>query len=422
MSQPSASENPPAHQPMSEPLPRSKRPRPKWIAPAVIGVAALLVVVALMAGFLMMNAGDRTPPATVSNLAAAQNPAGNSVELYWRAPGDDGDAGTASQYDIRYSSSLVDNDEKFAAATPCVGEPAPAAPGTVQALEVTGLAPAATYYFALKTADEVPNWSPLSNSPYVTLESPDAVPPAKVTDLRPSFPTNSSVELRWKAPGDDGNVGTASQYDIRYATSEIDTETEFAAATPCVGEPAPAVAGTVQTFNVTSLANGAIHYFALKTADEVPNWSPLSNSTSILPNFALNDTTGSLWNLYDRILIGEPILLEFMHPDCLHCVEVVPPLFGIYTNYSPSLELVSVAVTGFFDPPNATMVDQFRTQYGAIWIHLVEASGTQIHDSYGIVAIPTFILVGKDGSLVYRHSGSGSMDVLVNEIEKELSS
>jgi len=46
--------------------------------------------------------------------------------------------------------------------------PAPAAPGTRQSLIVTGLAPGTPYTFALKAADEVPNWSPLAATQPVT--------------------------------------------------------------------------------------------------------------------------------------------------------------------------------------------------------------------------------------------------------------
>jgi hypothetical protein len=46
----------------------------------------------------------------------------------------------------------------------------------------------------------------------------DTVPPMAVTDLRAASVTDSSVTLVWTAPGDDGDQGTAAQYDIRYST------------------------------------------------------------------------------------------------------------------------------------------------------------------------------------------------------------
>lgn len=47
--------------------------------------------------------------------------------------------------------------------------------------------------------------------------SADTTPPAKVTDLKVVSVTGSSVTITWTAPGNDGNVGTAVLYDIRYS-------------------------------------------------------------------------------------------------------------------------------------------------------------------------------------------------------------
>jgi len=108
-----------------------------------------------------------------------------TVTLKWTAPGDDGAVGLATAYDLRYSTAPIDS-ANFAAATRWTATPAPSAAGSAESVTITGLAPATTYYFAVKTADEVPNWSPLSNVVSVaTLPAPDVVPPSPITDLRP---------------------------------------------------------------------------------------------------------------------------------------------------------------------------------------------------------------------------------------------
>jgi len=109
---------------------------------------------------------------------------------------------------------------------------------------------------------------------------PDTTPPAGVTDLATSNPTSTSIALTWDAPGDDGEQGTASQYDIRYSTSEIIDEAGWQAASQCTGEPSPSPVGTIENFTVTGLSPSTTYWFALKTADEVTNWSVLSNSAS----------------------------------------------------------------------------------------------------------------------------------------------
>lgn len=216
---------------------------------------------------------DVTPPAPVRDLATSSVDS-TTVRLRWTAPGNDYLFGTAVQYDVRRSTAPID-PSNWDAATACSGEPSPEPRGTVQTLDVGGLTPGLTYYFAMKTADAVPNWSGLSN---VATGVPrrDTVPPARIVDLVATSLSVSSVELRWTAPGNDLNVGIAAQYDIRYATTAIDDGT-WGAATQCTGMPAPAMAGTVQTFDVTGLAAETTYYFAMKTADAVPNWSPLSN-------------------------------------------------------------------------------------------------------------------------------------------------
>jgi hypothetical protein len=104
----------------------------------------------------------------------------------------------------------------------------------------------------------------------------DTTAPAKVTDLASPSATALSATLTWTAPGDDGTVGTAAQYDVRYSTAGI-TDANFSAATQAANLPAPNTAGIVETFAVTGLVENTTYYFALKSADEVPNWSGLSN-------------------------------------------------------------------------------------------------------------------------------------------------
>ena len=110
----------------------------------------------------------------------------------------------------------------------------------------------------------------------ITIDIPDTIPPAAVTDLATGNPALDFVTLSWTAPGDDWNTGTASEYDIRYSTQPI-TEANWDEAIQCEAEPAPQPAGSSEVFTVTGLAPGATYYFALKTADEIPNWSGLSN-------------------------------------------------------------------------------------------------------------------------------------------------
>lgn len=208
----------------------------------------------------------------------------NSITLSWTTPGDDSLLGTASEFDLRYSTSPI-SAANFGAAPRWTAMPVPAASGTRQSVTVTGLSPATTYYFAIKTGDEVPNWSGISNLfSRATLAAPDTIRPAAITTLQITGLTDSTATLAWNATGDDSLSGTAQSYDIRYSTAPI-TLANWTSATQVTGEPAPAVAGTPQTYTVRGLARETRYYFAIRVADDAGNPSALSNvPTAITPD------------------------------------------------------------------------------------------------------------------------------------------
>lgn len=110
---------------------------------------------------------------------------------------------------------------------------------------------------------------------------PDTTPPAAITNLVLTSLTASTMTLTWTAPGDDGSVGAATSYDIRYSTSIIN-ESNWASATQVVDEPHPLVASTSQTMTVSGLSGGVEYFFAMKTSDGVPNTSGISNVPSLV--------------------------------------------------------------------------------------------------------------------------------------------
>lgn len=200
----------------------------------------------------------------------------NSITLRWTTPGDDSLLGTASSFDLRYSTSPI-SAANFGAAPRWTSMPAPGVSGTQQSVTVTGLTPATTYYFAIKTADDVPNWSGISNLySRATLAAPDTTRPAAVATLQVTALTDSTATLSWNATGDDSLTGTAQTYDIRYSLAPI-TLANWTTATTVTGEPAPAAPGTLQNYQVRGLARQTRYYFAIRVADDAGLPSALSN-------------------------------------------------------------------------------------------------------------------------------------------------
>ncbi|HSQ59373.1 MAG TPA: fibronectin type III domain-containing protein [Acidobacteriota bacterium] len=210
--------------------------------------------------------------------ALAQTSADSTVLLNWTAPGDDGTVGRATSYDIRFRTTAISGTDTLTwwnGATQATGEPTPGNAGATDSLRVRGLQPVTTYYFMIRAADEVPNWSGFSNVA-VKSTSGDVTAPAAVADLSITGSTGTSLALRWTAPGDDGSSGTASSYDIRYSTSPI-TGANWGSASLATGEPVPASAGTVQTFTLGGLSGSQTYYVAIRATDDRGNIGALSN-------------------------------------------------------------------------------------------------------------------------------------------------
>ncbi|MFN8586249.1 MAG: FlgD immunoglobulin-like domain containing protein [Candidatus Eisenbacteria bacterium] len=85
-----------------------------------------------------------------------------------------------------------------------------------------------------------------------------------------------TLKLSWTAPGDDGSLGAAASYEIRMATAPI-TPDNFANATILANVPVPSPAGERQEYVVRGLSRANAYWFAVRSRDDVGNWSPLSN-------------------------------------------------------------------------------------------------------------------------------------------------
>jgi hypothetical protein len=93
-------------------------------------------------------------------------------------------------------------------------------------------------------------------------------------------PASPLLTLSWTEPGDDGHVGTVTTYDVRYSRSPIASQTDFAAATPLTGEPAPQRVGATASFSFLPPQEGVRLHFRMRAYDNSGNASPMSNPVS----------------------------------------------------------------------------------------------------------------------------------------------
>lgn len=112
---------------------------------------------------------------------------------------------------------------------------------------------------------------------YDPCSPPDSVGPSAITTLGVDEETAASLiqTISWVATGDDGDVGTAAFYDIRYSEIPLDGPS-WAKATRLHNAPPPLPAGASQHLQL-DLPPDREYNVAIKAYDELGNSSPLSN-------------------------------------------------------------------------------------------------------------------------------------------------
>ena len=119
-----------------------------------------------------------------------------------------------------------------------------------------------------------PEWNLVAVPPLADTQPPDPVSDLAVDGANT---TRASVTLTWTATGDDGRNGTAFLYDVRYVRDAGLSEATWESARQALGEPAPLPSGSPESFTIIGLLPGTMYSFGVKVADEVFNWSGLSN-------------------------------------------------------------------------------------------------------------------------------------------------
>jgi len=114
-------------------------------------------------------------------------------------------------------------------------------------------------------------WASVLGAAGVSLAAPGAV--ANLSSAPAPKAPQLHVTLSWTVPS-----GGAAAYDLRYSKTGPLTEAGWAAAPAVTGLPAPAAAGTTQTFTVVGLKPSSSYWWAIKSRDTASTWSAISNS------------------------------------------------------------------------------------------------------------------------------------------------
>ncbi|MBI5573744.1 MAG: right-handed parallel beta-helix repeat-containing protein [Elusimicrobia bacterium] len=148
---------------------------------------------------------DNTPPAGISNLTALKGANAGQIVLQWTSPGDDGTVGNLTgQFEIEYTTGGIITNANYYSPPPQMTSisisTSNLAPLTACTTTLYNLSPGATYYFAIKSKDDVNNISVWNSSADVSGVNTAAF-------LYIPFIAKSMFTGNWNVPGTwEGNA------------------------------------------------------------------------------------------------------------------------------------------------------------------------------------------------------------------------
>lgn len=133
------------------------------------------------------------------------------------------------------------------------------------------------------------------------------------------------------------------------------------------------------------------------------------------PNFSLSDADGNVYTM--DTLAGRVILLDFWATWCGPCIAVMPKIQALHEKFADKPVSI-LGVNTWEDNPTAGTNFMKRRNY--TYTNLL--NGDELAQTYGVFGIPTLILIGGDGKVLYTAVGAGpdAEKTLSDLIEGEL--
>jgi peroxiredoxin len=130
------------------------------------------------------------------------------------------------------------------------------------------------------------------------------------------------------------------------------------------------------------------------------------------PEFRLKTFDGRAVSLADYR--GKVVLLDFWATFCQPCVQALPELQALHAkNASRGFAVVGVTVDD-----RAALVRK-ATSRAKVAYPIVQAT-PDVWNAYKVTALPSMILVGRDGNIIKRYGGEADKTAMLADIERAL--
>jgi peroxiredoxin len=135
----------------------------------------------------------------------------------------------------------------------------------------------------------------------------------------------------------------------------------------------------------------------------------------VAPEVVFTTLTGEKISLH--ALRGKVVLINFWATSCAPCVHEMPRLAQAYRRlHAGGLEIIAVPAS--YDPPNAVL-DYSQSRQLPFPVALDIDDG--IAQAFGgLKAVPTTVVIDRDGNIVARNEGELAPDVLAHLLDQAL--
>ena len=165
------------------------------------------------------------------------------------------------------------------------------------------------------------------------------------------------------------------------------------------------------TLGAVSAACFALFAFGLSRD---PSAKPSALIGKPAPAFALERLAGGGRVDLDR-LRGQVVVVNFWASWCTECIVEHPDLVAAWQRYRDA----GVVFVGVNFEDEASSARAFMAERGGDW-PVVEDPGSSTALAYGVYGIPETFFIGRDGTVVRRHAGPVTYDLLTEQIDAML--
>lgn len=153
-----------------------------------------------------------------------------------------------------------------------------------------------------------------------------------------------------------------------------------------------------------------------------PTGQLMSRPRNVAASFTLMDPLDRPWDFATH-KHGSLVLLDFMTTSCVPCKRAIPMLNELQSRYAGSgLELIGVVCDDVSPRERADRAARYQREQRLNYVLYTEPgqdSGA-VRDRFGVEAYPTVVLLGGDGSVLYRGNPNDRSGQLEAAIQRHL--